>query len=201
MCMQEFNLNSNAEINSLIIPKGANVFAKQINNVSCQFTTVYDLYLYPIKITDVLLQSISKFQSMSLRIESYKDDANISDMNITKLNLYLGSDIYLATSLLMWFFNYLHEIIIINPDNNEEYRLPVQNLNTMGFDDKESIFARRNTGIEAFSLMQEYFFIPDKFNMVTIDKLDMLKYFNGKSFIIKFIFTPQSRLYHDSPLG
>ncbi len=50
---------------------------------------------------------------MSLRIESYKDDANISDMNITKLNLYLGSDIYLATSLLMWFFNYLHEIIII----------------------------------------------------------------------------------------
>ena len=189
MCMQEFNLNSNAEINSLIIPKGANVFAKQINNVSCQFTTVYDLYLYPIKITDVLLQSISKFQSMSLRIESYKDDANISDMNITKLNLYLGSDIYLATSLLMWFFNYLHEIIIINPDNNEEYRLPVQNLNTMGFDDKESIFARRNTGIEAFSLMQEYFFIPDKFNMVTIDKLDMLKYFNGKSFIIKFIFT------------
>ena len=69
------------------------------------------------------------------------------------------------------------------------FRSPVQNLNTMGFDDKESIFARRNTGIEAFSLMQEYFFIPDKFNMVTIDKLDMLKYFNGKSFIIKFIFT------------
>ena len=189
MCMQEFNLNSNAEINSLIIPKGANVFAKQINNISCQFTTVYDLYLYPIKITDVLLQSISKFQSMSLRIESYKDDANISDMNITKLNLYLGSDIYLATSLLMWFFNYLTEIIILNPDTNEEYRLPLNNIKPMGFDDKQSVFYGRNTGIEAFSLMQEYFFLPDKFNMITIEKFDMLSSFENKSFIIKFIFT------------
>lgn len=189
MCMQEFSLNSNSEINSLIIPKGTDVFAKPIQNVSCQFTTVYDLYLYPVKISDVLLQSISKFQSMSLKIESYKDDANIADMNITKLNLYLGSDIYLATSLLMWFFNYLAELIIINPETNEEYKIPVQNLNPMGFDEKDSIFAKRNTGIEAFALMQEYFFIPDKFNMVTIDKLDILKSFNTKSFILKFIFS------------
>lgn len=59
----------------------------------------------------------------------------------------------------------------------------------MGFDEKDSIFAKRNTGIEAFALMQEYFFIPDKFNMVTIDKLDILKSFNTKSFILKFIFS------------
>lgn len=189
MCMQEFSLNSNSEINSLIIPKGTDVFAKPLQNVSCQFTTVYDLYLYPVKITDVLLQSISKFQSMSLKVESYKEGVNISDMNITKLNLYLGSDIYLATSLLMWFFNYLAELVIINPETNEEYKIPVQNLNPMGFDEKDSIFAKRNTGIEAFALMQEYFFLPDKFNMVTIDKLDILKSFNTKSFILKFIFS------------
>ena len=59
----------------------------------------------------------------------------------------------------------------------------------MGFDDKQSVFYGRNTGIEAFSLMQEYFFLPDKFNMITLEKLDMLSSFEGKSFIIKFIFT------------
>lgn len=189
LCMQEFTLNNNSETNSLVISKGADVYAKQINNVSCQFTTIYDLYLYPVKISDVLLQSIGKYQSMSLRIDSYKDGVNISDMDITKLNLYLGSDIYLATSLLMWFFNYLHEIILINPDTNEEYKVPIQSLSPMGFDEKDSIFARRNTGIEAFALMQEYFFIPDKFNMVTLDRLDILKTFNTRSFIMKFIFT------------
>lgn len=189
MCMQEFSLNSSAEVNSLVIPKGADVFAKQINNVSCQFTTVYDLYLYPVKITDVLLQSVSKFQSMSFKIDSYKDGVNIADMNINKLNLYLGSDIYLATSLLMWFFNYLYEVVLINPDTHEEYKVPLHNINPMGFDDKESIFARKNTGIEAFALMQEYFFIPDKFNMITLEKLDILNTFQTKSFILKFIFT------------
>lgn len=189
MCMQEFSLNSSAEVNSLVIPKGADVFTKQINNVSCQFTTVYDLYLYPVKITDVLLQSVSKFQSMSFKIDSYKDGVNIADMNINKLNLYLGSDIYLATSLLMWFFNYLYEVVLINPDTHEEYKVPLHNINPMGFDDKESIFARKNTGIEAFALMQEYFFIPDKFNMITLEKLDILNTFQTKSFILKFIFT------------
>lgn len=189
ICMQEFSLNSSAEVNSLVIPKGADVFAKQINNVSCQFTTVYDLYLYPVKITDVLLQSVSKFQSMSFKIDSYKDGVNIADMNINRLNLFLGSDIYLATSLLMWFFNYLYEVVLINPETNEEYKVPLHNINPMGFDDKESIFARKNTGIEAFALMQEYFFIPDKFNMITLEKLDILNTFQTKSFILKFIFT------------
>lgn len=189
MCMQEFSLNYDSEINNLIIPRGAEIYSKHINNISCQFTTVYDLYLYPVKITEVLLQSVSKFQSMSFRIESYKEDTNIADMNINKLNLFLGSDIYLSTTLLMWFFNFLNEIIIINPETNEEYKLPVQNLNPVGFNDKESIFYGRNAGIEAFSLMQEFFFMPDKFNMVSLEKLDVLKSFNTKSFILKFIFT------------
>lgn len=188
MCMQEFNLNNNAEINNIVIPRGTHVYSKPINNITCKFSTVYDLYLYPVKITDVMVQSVSKYQSMSLRVESYKDSAKISDMNITKLNIFLGTDIYLSTSLLMWFFNYLNEIIIINPDTNEEFTLPLQNLNPVGFSDKESIYAGRNTGIEAFSLMQEYFFIPDKFNMISLERLDMLKTFETKSFIIKFIF-------------
>ena len=188
MCMQEFSLNSSSDVNNIIIPRGTDVFAKQIKNVSCHFTTVYDLYLYPIIISDVLIQSISKFQSMSLKVDSYKDGVNIADMNIGKLNLYLGNDIYVATTLLMWLFNYLHELIIINPETNEEYKVPIQNLSPVGFDDKDSIFAKRNTGIEAFALMQEYFFIPDKFNMVTIDNIDILKSFNTRSFILKFIF-------------
>lgn len=189
MCIQEFKINNEVEANYVKINKGTDILSKPIDNISCKFKTIYDVYLYPIKISEVLTQSISRHQVLSLRIESTKPAITVNQMNINILNLFLGLDVYISTTLLMWFFNYLTEIIILNPDTNEEYRLPLNNIKPMGFDDKQSVFYGRNTGIEAFSLMQEYFFLPDKFNMITIEKLDMLNSFESKSFIIKFIFT------------
>ena len=112
MCVQEFKLNTEAEANYVKIDKGTEILSKPVDNVSCKFKTIYDVYLYPVKITEVLTQSISKHQILSLRIESTKPAITVNQMNINILNLFLGLDIYVSTTLLKWFFLYLTVIRI-----------------------------------------------------------------------------------------
>lgn len=189
--LQEFALSSHSKHNKLVIPKGHIVESTPVNGTKLIFKTVYDVYLYPLKISDVLTQRIGKHQVLSIKVDVTKENTTVSELNISRLNLFFGTDIYLSTTLLMWMFNYLEGIAIVSPETQKEFRIPIGAIFPLGFSDDENVFYGRNFGMEAFSLMQEFFFIPDKFNAIGIERLDILNTFKTTSFIIKFIFNKE----------
>lgn len=190
-CLQEFTLSDHSKHNKLVIPKGHIVQSEPVNGTNLIFKTVYDVYLYPLKIHDVLTQRIGKYQVLSVKVDVTKENTTVADLNINRLNLFFGTDIYLSTTLLMWMFNYLDGIVVVSQETQEDFRIPTGAIFPLGFADDENVFYGRNFGMEAFSLMQEFFFITDKFNAIGIEKLDILNTFRSTSFTIKFIFNKE----------
>ncbi|PAF49741.1 type VI secretion protein [Helicobacter sp. 12S02232-10] len=189
--MQEFSLSPNCSEKKIFIPKGTKLKSEPIDGVACSFKTIYDVHLYPLKISDLFVTTAGNKYALSIKTTLIHKNTLVSDLGIDRLNLFLGLDIYLSTTLLMWIFNHLEKIVLIPVGKEEEFRIPNDSIAPIGFSEDESIFYGRNSGAEAFQLMQEFFFIPDKFNFVSIKNLDILSSFKTEGFSIKLVFNKE----------
>ncbi|TLD80010.1 type VI secretion system baseplate subunit TssF [Helicobacter sp. MIT 11-5569] len=189
LSMQEFQIDEKSKEKHIFIPKGTYVKSIPVNKCECIFKTIYDVFLYPLSIEDAFLGSDKQYQTfnLSFKINANKD-FNICDLDITRLNIYLGDDVYTSSSLLLYIHLYLKELKIVSLDTNEEFKLSIYNIKTMGLSPSESTLSYNELGFEAFSLLREYFFLPEKFNCIAITGLEVLKGCLGKNFSIEFKF-------------
>ena len=188
LCMQEFLLNKDSKKNKIIVPKGSRLQSITIEQIECEFRTIYDVYLYPLDIDEVFMSSEKQYHTMDLRLKVNKPDLKICDIGLDCLTLYLGDDIYTSATLLLFIHLYLEEVKIISCDTSEEFKLNSCNIKAMGLEPNESCLNYDDLGFEAFSLLREYFFIPEKFNFIRIQGLDILKDCQGSNLSIQFKF-------------
>lgn len=186
VCIQEFSLKSDSKKNSAIVPKGSVVVSKPVNDVKCKFKTAYDVYLYPLKINKTYLSNNKSDYVLNLELNITKDEARLSDIDMNRINLYLGNDVYMSSTLVMWMKTYLKKIIVFCSDSDETFNIPTSSIEVMGLSDK--LLDYEDFGFEAFALLQELFFMPYKFNFIMIKNLDMLKSSGSRNFTIKFVF-------------
>ncbi|MCX2683785.1 type VI secretion system baseplate subunit TssF [Campylobacter sp. MIT 21-1685] len=188
LCLQEFFLNKDSKKNKVVISKGSRLQSITIEQIECEFRTVYDVYLYPLDIDEVFMSSEKQYHTMDLRLKINKSDLKICDIGLDCFNLYLGDDIYTSATLLLFIHLYLEEIKIISYDTSEEFKLNPYNIKVIGLEPNESCLNYDDLGFEAFSLLREYFFIPEKFNFIKIQGLDILRDCQGKNLSIQFKF-------------
>lgn len=186
VCIQEFSLKSDSKKNSTIVPKGSVVVSKPVNDVKCKFKTAYDVYLYPLKINKTYLSNNKSDYVLNLELNITKNEARLSDIDMNRINLYLGNDVYMSSTLVMWMKTYLKKIIVFCSDSDETFNIPTSSIEVMGLSDK--LLDYEDFGFEAFALLQELFFMPYKFNFIMIKNLDMLKSSGSRNFTIKFVF-------------
>lgn len=184
LCLQEFFLKQDSKKYSIYLPAGSQVQSTNIEQIECEFKTIYPIYLYPLTIKEAFIAG--QFCALNLTLQINKPDIKICDINLDILNIYLGDDIYSSTNLLLFMLLYLKEIKIIA--NNEEFRLNPSCIKPMGLSSNESCLNYDDVGFEAFSLLREYFFIPEKFNMVSLRGLEVLKDCQSESFSLQFVF-------------
>lgn len=158
--MQEFKLEQNSKENKLTIPKGTVVKSKPIDKCICEFKTVYDVYLYPISINEVFASSKNQDYTFNLKLQIDKAETKISDLGLEKINLYLGNDTYMSTTLLLYIHSYLKELKIQCLETDEEFFLNTYNIEKIGLNPDESSLSYNDLGFEAFSLLREYFLCP-----------------------------------------
>lgn len=187
VALQSFMIEEGSDLPYVYIPKGSQVFAS-IQEDQCQFKTLYDVHLHPLKIDNVMLQNVGNSQMLSLSISSTNPNLMISDLKLSVLHFFLGNDIHTSTTLLMWFFSYLEHISIQSPTTKQEYKIPISSIFQVGLKEQESMFAGRNKGIEAFGLLQEFLIMPDKFNFFGISDLGVSEHLQEQSFLLKFVF-------------
>ncbi|TEY00223.1 type VI secretion system baseplate subunit TssF [Campylobacter sp. US33a] len=189
LCMQEFNFDKKNKENKLIIPKGTIVKSKAIDKCICEFQTIYDVYLYPLSIKEVFLGSKNQDYTLNLKMQIDKTDTRICDLNLDKMVLYLGNEIYSSTTLLLYVHSYLKELKIQCLDTNEEFKLGIYDIEKIGLENEESALFYNDLGFESFSLLREYFFLPQKFNFFKIKGLDILRECQGREINIEFKFS------------
>lgn len=188
LCLQEFYLNDDSKDNKIIIPKGTQIHSIPIKQTECEFRTIYDVYLYPLVIKEAFIHAEKQYHTMNLELQINKPSLKICDIGLDCLHIYLGNDLYTSSTLLLFIHHYLEEIKIVSLDTAEEFRLNPNNIKHIGLDSNESCLYYDDLGFEAFSLIREYFFIPEKFNFIKIDGLDILKDTQGTSFSLQFKF-------------
>ncbi|WP_297814136.1 type VI secretion system baseplate subunit TssF [uncultured Helicobacter sp.] len=189
LSMQEFQIDEKSKEKYIFIPKGTHVKSIPINKCECIFKTIYDVFLYPLNIEDAFLGNDRRYQTLNLNFKINENkDFNICDLDITRLNIYLGDDVYTSSSLLLYIHLYLKELKVTSLDTNHEFKLSIYNVKTMGLSPNESTLSYNELGFDAFSLLREYFFLPEKFNFIAITGLEVLKECLGKSFSIEFKF-------------
>lgn len=188
LCLQEFFLNKDSKERKIVIPKGSHVKSVSIKQIECEFKTIYDVHLYPLSIEEVCMSSEKQYYTMDLRLKVNRADLKICDIELDCLNLYLGNDLYTSTTLLLFLQLYLEDIKIVSYDTSEEFRLSPHNIKNIGFEHSESCLSYDDLGFEAFSLLREYFFMPEKFNFVKIEGLDILRDCQGTNLNIQFKF-------------
>ena len=186
VCIQEFSLKSDSKKNSAVIPKGSVVVSRTINDVKCKFKTSYDVFLYPLKINKTYLDNNKSDYVLKLELSITKDEISLSDIDLNRINLYLGNDVYMSSTLVMWMKTYLKKIIVFCTDSGETFSIPTSSLEILGLDDK--LLDYEDFGFEAFALLQELFFMPYKFNFISIKNLDILKSSGSRNFTIEFVF-------------
>ncbi len=191
LCMQEFVLKHDCKDNKLIIPKDTTIKSIAVNNVACEFKTIYDVYLYPLMISNVFVGSHGKYSTFTIDIDICKDNITFSDIALDCLTLYLGNDAYTSNILLLWLLQYLKDIILISYDSNEEFKLTLQALKPIGLQSNESLISNNDLGFSSFALLQELFLMPEKFNFVKLNELEITQQLKTRKIGIKFIFNQE----------
>lgn len=188
LCMQEFYFDTNSKANKVHIPKNSSLKSKSINGVECEFKTVYDLELYPLKIDEVFLANREKSYTMTLNLSVTKENLEFKELDLKRLLLYLGDDIYTSSTLLLYFHLYLQDIRLIAYESGEIFKLSPYHIKDIGFNQAQTLFSYNDLGFEAFSLLREYFFLPEKFNFIALEGLESLQGARGSRFGIEFSF-------------
>lgn len=188
MCIQDFALKPESKECKVFIPRHTSLKSTPINQVQCEFKTIYDVCLHPLKISDMSLTNEGKQSVFCLDIVSTNKFFKIADMDIHFLQIYLGSEVYSANTLLLWLLCYLQEIVIVCADTLTSFKIPCDSLETTGFDKNESMFSNGDVGFSAFRLLQELLFLPEKFAFVRIKNLEILKECQSEKMTVKFIF-------------
>ena len=142
--------------------------------------------MYPLKINKTYLDNNKSDYVLKLELSITKDEISLSDIGLNRINLYLGNDVYMSSTLVMWMKTYLKKIIVFCTDSGETFSIPTSSLEVLGLDDK--LLDYEDFGFEAFALLQELFFMPYKFNFISIKNLDVLKSSGSRKFTIEFVF-------------
>ena len=188
LCMQEFYFNLSSKATKALVPKNTSLKSRIINGVECEFKTSYDLELYPLKIDEALLANKENLYTVTLNLSTIKEGLDLSMLNLKRLLLYLGDDVYASSTLLLYLHLYLKELRLIFYESGQSFKLDLQQIKKIGFNKNESLLSYDDLGFEAFSLLREYFFLPEKFNFIGIEGLDSLQNARGARFGIEFSF-------------
>lgn len=191
LCMQEFALKSDAKSHKIIIPKNTTLKSTRTNGVHCEFKTIYDVYVYPLRLSDVVVGSEGRHSALTLDIELSRDDISLSDIALDYLTLYLGNDVYTANTLLLWLMQYLKDIILIAYDSNEQFSLAPQSLQHIGLQENESLLDNNDIGFSSFASLQELLLLPEKFHFLKLCNLELTQTLQTKKIGIKFIFSKE----------
>ncbi len=170
------------------IPRGTvmDSLALKKQGMTCRFSTAHEVVLQPLRIEQVTLgpvpATVAKAgirpsgQSSALRITlRCFENVSLAQMKCDRIMFYLCADQAPARELLELLMEHTQHILCsIDGDDLTCSLLDRHCLRHEGFDRDQALLPADLRNLEAYRLLQEYFFIPDRFHFFSISGLQPL---------------------------
>ena len=186
LCILEFQ--PKPSLSEMInVPKGTIINSKPVDDVACQFTSMFDFDLYPITLKKTSY-NVEVNDKTSLTLELVSNNGALGLLNLKELSFYL-SDSYINSSNIFMLLEAYLEDVYLEVDDNELIKLDKGALECEGFNTKNSLFSYPSNSFTGYRILQEYFVLPQKFFFFKLKGLEKLKqYADQDSFKIIFKF-------------
>ncbi len=171
--------------NKLTMPAGTFIDSAKVDDVSCRFSTSYDVDVWPLKISGVKLgETNTGKKTLDLEFEFNKIDVSAWDTDV--LRIHLAGDYHGATDLYYILNNYVDQIELSTPSSSPIVAEGV-NIQPVGFDADEALLDYPANSFPAYRLIQEYFLLKEKFLFLDIKNFHQYTHrMNGNSFVLRF---------------
>jgi type VI secretion system protein ImpG len=162
------------------VPQHTNLVAYAEEGVSCRFTTIYDVTLWPVVITQASLINPSFYEFTGgeaktprfLRLKIACPTLPLQELAIPSLTFFIHADRALAFLLYELLFAQNHPQVAISSDGEKARFLPAGALTEVGFQPHHMLLPSPDHGHPAYQFIQEYFHFPEKFLFFSLEHLN-----------------------------
>jgi len=169
-----------------VIPRGTELYAAPVEDVSCRFRTCYDIRHVPVGLPHVSFNASPAFPpsirvpgacatSLDIDIEAADQQAGFASLTDTALRIYLDGE----TSVVAVARDILAAQVTaayVETGPGEWMLLPTVPLAPVGFADDEALVPFSPRSHPAYRLLTEYFAFPEKFNFIDINLAEIVPY-------------------------
>ena len=149
-----------------IIPKGTYIDSEFVHGTKCRFKTCYNTEIHPLKLSEVSYAEVGT-KPAAIKFLLELNNINVSSWEPEALCFHLAGNYREASQLYLHLCNNLKQISIYSSDrdNISSCVLHPDNLKPVGFSQKEdeSLIPYPLNSFQGYRLLQEYFFMPEKF--------------------------------------
>ncbi|MCJ8315119.1 MAG: type VI secretion system baseplate subunit TssF, partial [Saccharospirillaceae bacterium] len=156
---------------SLIVPKGTFIDSKEVEGTSCRFQTCQDITIAPVSLTDVHVEE-KGVGKRDIEININLNSADFKTWAKDGIDFFIGGDYIGASDVFLLLQHHLSSIDVIVDNSNTVHQLSADNLEAIGFDEKQKLIPFPSNGFPAFRTLQEFFLFKEKFLFIKLKGLE-----------------------------
>lgn len=158
------DIKSSAMTAKNLIKSGTELFSKPINNQVCRFRTVYPVMLLPITLQKSFL--VFNEDDMSWRLELVFSVWPGAELVTDRIRLYLNGSASIVNVLYNLLCGELKSLSF--GERGSWHQLKPEAIETVGFGADEGLLDSDSLISPAHTLLQDYFFFPQKFHFIDL---------------------------------
>jgi type VI secretion system protein ImpG len=147
---------------SVTIPAGTQLASVPVDGTTCRFTTIVDVELHPLEITDASFAQQSG-RAGEIRLSLALKGLPLSNWQPGTVRLFLAGDHASATELYLLLSRHVTRIVLTSADGGASCVMPADCLRPAGFAEDEELLPYPPHAFPGYRLLQEYFSTPEKF--------------------------------------
>ncbi|UQZ90377.1 type VI secretion system baseplate subunit TssF [Deltaproteobacteria bacterium Smac51] len=148
-----------------LIPRGTRVESKEVDETSCVFTTIYDVEVSPIKLSQAILREKEGRNILALRLDI--SGALLQDLTFKNLKFFLTGETALATNLYFTLLKKVESVKLAAYENDgfdrPFFTFGPEAIGPVGFDEQCAMLPYPSNTFPGYRLLQEYCCFPEKF--------------------------------------
>ncbi len=159
---------------AVTMPRGTMVESVEVQGTRCQFRTVYDTEIYPLRVGDMRILERNGEVSIALGFEAL--GVPLENIPLSRLRFFLTGETAVAHTLYFTLLERVREVRIVMRDAKKEPHvvgvLPADCLRPIGFREDEGLYPYPANTFPGYRILQEYFCFPEKFLFVELAGLE-----------------------------
>ncbi|MEO8735813.1 MAG: type VI secretion system baseplate subunit TssF [Edaphobacter sp.] len=184
------------------IPRHTRLFAQTTNDLTCRFQTAYPVTLWPLEVVEAEFTNKARFDFLDcdtrvasvLRLRLESRGAAFSDLEVKQLRFHLNGNSHLTGRLYELLFHNCIGITLHDRVTGRAVSVPISNIRAVGFEPDEEVIPYPLQSHPAYRLLQEYFWLPEKFLFFDLLELDRNPSIIDLDILFLFDIAPRERL-------